>query len=71
MVTHLRPNYCGSAPLEALLDQIRAASDIMKDGTQDPNMPCDGISIGVGFTAKRVQLGGEAPAPEPPADPCL
>ncbi|KYG04816.1 hypothetical protein BE21_44670 [Sorangium cellulosum] len=68
--TRLHDGFCSGDTVDAMLDQIRAASDIMKDGTQDPTQPCNGISIGVGFTAKRVQLGEEVPAAEPPADPC-
>jgi hypothetical protein len=59
----------------ASIDQIvRSAADILTDGTQDPARTCDGVSIGLGFEAKRVQLG--APT-APPAtdfiapDPCL
>lgn len=51
-------------------EQIRQASDIMKDGTQDPTKTCDGISIGLGFDAKLIQLGGVAPAQPQPPDPC-
>jgi len=60
-----------SYTLQIILDQIRRASDIMKDGTQDPTHECDGISIGLGFTMKAAQLGPVAP-PDPPAiDPCM
>ncbi len=55
--------------LKSILDQIRQASDIMKDGTQDPTKECDGISIGLGFNLKRVTLGDVAP-PATPKDPC-
>jgi len=40
---------CGSPLFDGLITQIRQASDIMTDGTQDPNKTCDGISIGLGF----------------------
>lgn len=67
----LNDGFCSGDTVPAMLEQIRASSDIMKEGPQDPTQPCNGISIGVGFTAKRVQLGEEAPAAEPPPDPCL
>ena len=52
------------------MDSIRQASDILKDGTQDPNEECDGISVGLGFEAKAVVVGDIAPAPQPVPDPC-
>ncbi|UQA64058.1 hypothetical protein [Polyangium aurulentum] len=56
--------------LQGILSQVRQASDIMNDGTQDPTKTCNGISVGLGFTMKPVQLGAVA-APQPPApDPC-
>lgn len=58
----LAPNYCAPATLGPILNRIRSASDILKDGSQDPTQECDAISIGVGFTAKEVQLGPIAPA---------
>ncbi|MDC0741158.1 hypothetical protein [Polyangium mundeleinium] len=60
-----------SPTLQSILKQLRQASDIMSDGTQDPTKPCDAISIGVGFTMKSAQLGAVVPAAPPPPDPCL
>lgn len=53
---------CGSPLLEGLLNQVRQASDIMTDGSQDPNKTCNGISMGLGFEMYEAQLGsvGEA-----------
>jgi len=49
---------CSGGPLfDAVAQNVRAVSDIMRDGTQDPTQTCDGISLGMGFTAKPVQLG--------------
>jgi hypothetical protein len=59
-----------SPTLQSILNQIRQASDIMADGTQDPAVECDGISIGLGFNAKAVQLGPVAMPAMPPPDPC-
>jgi hypothetical protein len=59
-----------SPTLQSILNQIRQASDIMADGTQDPATECDGISIGLGFNAKAVQLGPVAMEAMPPPDPC-
>ncbi|MBK7582248.1 MAG: hypothetical protein IPI67_18835 [Myxococcales bacterium] len=62
---------CEGQTFESIAQQIRAASDIMSDGTNgDPSKLCDGISVGLGFEALAVQLGGIAPSATPPPDPC-
>jgi hypothetical protein len=61
---------CEGTTVESLLDQIRAASDILQDGTQDPSKTCDGISIGLGFDAGEIQIGPVAPKTPPGTDPC-
>jgi hypothetical protein len=53
---------CSSPLFASLLTQVRQASDIMADGTQDPEQTCDGISMGLGFELKEVQLGDVGPA---------
>jgi len=53
---------CNTSLLAGLLDQVRQASDIMTDGTQDPNQTCDGISMGLGFDVQEAQLGDVGPA---------
>lgn len=70
IVGAFQPSLCEGSTIEGILNQIRQASDIMKDGTQDPNKECDGISIGIGFSAKEVQLGAIAPPAGPADDPC-
>ena len=56
--------FCGVA-FDPTADSIRRASDIMKDGTQDPNSTCDGISIGLGFSLLYARLGPVQMAPPP------
>jgi hypothetical protein len=63
----INPLACGA--FDSFAKQIRQASDIMKDGTQDPTAICDGISVGLGFTMLEVQLGTVAKPPVQ-ADPC-
>jgi hypothetical protein len=64
------PSLCSGSTFDSIANQLRQASDIMNDGTQDPAQVCNGISVGFGFKMKRVQLGGVA-TPVPPApDPC-
>jgi hypothetical protein len=65
------PSLCSSNTFESIAMQIRQASDIMKDGSNgDPSKTCDAISIGLGFSAQAVVLGGVAPPNPPPPDPC-
>ena len=61
---------CGGGTLDNLLQTIRNASDIMNDGTQKPGATCNGISVGLGFTAAEIglpqkvgQLGQASPDP--------
>jgi hypothetical protein len=63
------PSLCSGSTFENIANQFRQASDILADGTQDPNQDCNGISIGIGFRAKAAKLGGVA-APVQPNDPC-
>jgi len=58
-----------NATVDSILNQIRQASDIMKDGSQDPTKECDGISIGLGFDMKQVKLGPVG-KPAEQTDPC-
>ncbi len=62
---------CNDATVIAIQNEILKASDIMQDGSQDPNATCDGISIGVGFTAVPMDLGTILDPADPPADPCM
>jgi hypothetical protein len=61
---------CDGSVFDGIANQLRGASDILKDGSQDPNETCDGISIGLGFEATEVKLGPVAPATVPGEDPC-
>lgn len=56
-------NLCGAA-FDNIIEQVRQASDIMTDGTQDPAQTCDGITIGLNFNMKPAQLGGVGPKAE-------
>jgi hypothetical protein len=52
---------CDSQVFTNLITQVRQASDILTDGTQDPTKTCDGISMGLGFDMKEIQLGDVGP----------
>jgi hypothetical protein len=57
---------CLPPTLTPIIDELGQVSDILSDGTQDPSKPCDGISIGLGFEADLVMLGGPVLIPPPP-----
>jgi hypothetical protein len=62
---------CSGQAFQSIAAQIRQASDIMSDGTNNAGTTCDGISIGLGFNA--VEIGKPmtvAPPPTPSPDPC-
>ncbi len=61
---------CEGSTFDNIAQQIRATSDIMKDGTQNPDAVCDGISIGLGFDMKAVQVGKVMDKAEAGPDPC-
>jgi hypothetical protein len=61
---------CNGTLMQSIVEQIRQASDIMKDGSVGTSdQMCDAISIGLGFDAARVKLGGVGAA-APPLKPC-
>jgi hypothetical protein len=60
----------GDPTFESIAGNLRQASDIMKDGSQNPGSTCDGISIGLGFDMKAVKLGAIGPEAMPGLDPC-
>lgn len=61
---------CGSA-FDGIAQQLRQTSDILNDGSNQPSVACNGISIGIGFNAKLVANPTKVTqAPSPPPDPC-
>jgi hypothetical protein len=67
----LSTSTCGAA-FTGLAEQIGQAADILSDGGNAPGVPCDAISIGLGFTATLIanptHVGVD---PVPPPDPCM
>jgi hypothetical protein len=49
--------YCPQENVDSTIESIRAAADILLDGSQDPGKACDGISFGLGFDAVPASLG--------------
>lgn len=65
------PSLCSGSTIDSIVNEIEQASDIMKNGTAGSSSDtCDGISIGLGFDAKLVQLGPVAPKAMPMPNPC-
>jgi hypothetical protein len=61
---------CGAA-FDGIAQQIRQASDIMNNGTNASGQTCNGISVGIGFDAKRIANPTKVvPPPPPPPNPC-
>ena len=55
---------CEGSLIDNVASQIQQAPDIMRDSTNgDPSVTCNAISIGLGFTAKRANLGDVVPDP--------
>lgn len=63
-------DFCEGSTLDPILNQLAQSSDILSDGTQNPEKTCDGISIGLGFEAKAVQLGEVTEPSEGGEDKC-
>ncbi len=62
---------CNGSTVDGIKASIRQASDMLADGSQDPSKECDGISVGIGFTAKQVGKPTKAVQPTVPQDdPC-
>ena len=62
---------CGGSTLDTIKQTIRQASDILSDGSNKAGVNCDAISIGIGFTGKKIgDLTKTAVDKPPPADPC-
>ena len=62
---------CGGSTLDTIKQTIRQASDIRSDGTNAAGVPCDAISIGLGFTGKKIgDPKTVAKDAVPPPDPC-
>lgn len=65
------PELCSGTTVEGIKDSIRQASDMLADGSQQAGVACTGISVGIGFTAKRVGNPTKtAPEGTAPPDPC-
>lgn len=64
LASRFTPPICPGPALTLIKNAIAGSSDILSDGSQDPTKPCNGISIGIGFEAKRV---GNPTKPVPPS----
>ncbi len=67
LASRISDQLCGGSTLDSIKQTLRQASDILQDGTNRAGVTCDGISIGIGFTAKRVANPTKIAGPPPPA----
>ncbi len=51
---NISKDLCNGSTLDSIIQTIKQASDILADGTNAPGTPCTGISVGIGFSAKKV-----------------
>jgi hypothetical protein len=68
LAKNVSSSFCNEHFALGIIETIHQASDILLDGTQDPDKECDGISLGVGFESRATSLGSavvEAPTPDP------
>ncbi len=65
-----RSVFCLDTAADQILEEIVESQDILSDGTNHPDTPCNAISIGIGFDAVAVTLGGYRSSPPPPPDAC-
>lgn len=66
----LSSSFCdGGSAFDGIAQQLRQASDIMADGSQDPMKTCNAISFGLGFEMVAARLG-EPALPPAAQDPC-
>lgn len=70
MAGKINTSFCEGDTLQSFVDQVKGASDIMIDGTQDPAKSCDGISIGLGFTVGAAKIQKVLDKGTPSPDPC-
>lgn len=72
IASSLTAQLCEGSALDTVLQTIRSASDILRDGTNHAGVPCDGISIAIGFNAKRIgpPTTVAPPSTTPPEDKC-
>ena len=61
---------CGGSGFDSLAAQIRQGADMLSDGTNSAGIPCDAISIGLGFEADEVSNVTRVTADPPPPNPC-
>lgn len=67
----LSTQLCSGDLLKTVETTIKSAADIMSDGTNKAGAECNAISIGIGFTGKRIgDPKTVAPDPAPAPDPC-
>jgi hypothetical protein len=67
---NISTSLCSGSAFDQIASSIRAASDIMSDGTAGAGQTCDAISIGIGFTGKEIKPPSVTGDPGPAKDAC-
>ncbi len=66
----LSQSFCNASNFAAVARAILQAADILNDGDNGLGIPCNGISVGIGFDADEVAPPQFAGAPVAQASPC-
>jgi hypothetical protein len=66
----IAPSLCEGATLDSLFEALEASQDILSDGTNPPNVRCNAISIGLGFTADAIAQPTSIVCPAADRNPC-
>lgn len=68
-ITSVIPSLCGGA-FDGIAQQLRQTSDMLADGSNHAGATCNGISIGIGFTGRRIANPLRTSPPADPVDAC-
>ncbi len=67
--TAITKSFCDLA-FDGIAQQLRQCADILDDGTNRAGKPCNAISLGIGFTARRIANPKRSLPPPVILDPC-
>jgi hypothetical protein len=67
---NISDSLCQGSAFDSIAQQIAQASDILTDGSNPAGSDCDGISIGIGFSAKEIKIPDQIGEAASGADKC-
>ncbi len=59
----LNPSFCSGSSWDFIVERVHQSEDILADGTNRAGVPCDAISVGLGFRAVAASYQGLAAVP--------